>query len=67
MSKLTIKSGCVEAVFKRGRARAKDIERTQPPTSEQPAPAAEAALRDAECDIPQQMAQSLDDDKSSGK
>lgn len=67
MSKLTIKSGCVEAVFMRGRARTKGIERTQPPTSEQPAPASEAPLRDAEGDTPQQMAQPLDDRTSLDK
>lgn len=34
MSKLTIKSGCVEAVFKRGRERRKNNEGEQPVTTE---------------------------------
>lgn len=52
MSKLTIKSGCVEAVFKRGRERKKGTERPQPLTSEQPAPASETPMLDAEPDTP---------------
>lgn len=34
MSKLTIKSGCVEAVFKRGRERRKTTEYEPPATTE---------------------------------
>ena len=36
MSKLTIKSGCVEAVFKRGRERRKTTESEQPVTAKRP-------------------------------
>jgi hypothetical protein len=67
MSKLTIKSGCVEAVFKRGRERTKSTERTLPLKSERPMPTSETPLRDAEHDIPQQMAQTLDDRTSLDK
>lgn len=67
MNKLTIKSGCVEAVFKRGRERTKGTERIQPLKTEQPTPASEMPLGDAELGTPQQMTQSLDDASSSGK
>lgn len=49
MSKLTIKSGCVEAVFKRGRERTKK-------GTERPTP----VLRDAELETSQPINQSLD-------
>jgi len=65
LSKLTIKSGCVEAVFKRGRARTKGTENTLPLKTEQPAPTAEIPLRDAEPNISQQEIQSRDDGTSS--
>ena len=58
MSKLTIKSGCVEAIFKRGRERTKGTERNQPLKTEQPMPASKTVLRDAELDTPQQVNQS---------
>lgn len=67
MGKLTIKSGCVEAVFKRGRERTKGSERTQPLKTEQPAPTSETPLRDAAFDTPQQMIQFLDGGTSSGQ
>lgn len=67
MSKLTIKSGCVEAAFKRGRLRTKSTERAQPLDTEQPTPTSEIPLRDAGFDTPQQMTQSQDDGKSSGR
>ncbi len=67
MSKLTIKSGCVEAVFKRGRVRTKSAERAQSLNTEQPTPTSEKQLRDAEFDTPQQMTQFQDDGTSSGR
>lgn len=67
MSKLTIKSGCVEAVFKRGRVRTKSTERAQPLDIEHPTPTSEKPLRDAEFDTPQEMTQSQDDGTSSGR
>lgn len=67
MSKLTIKSGSVEAVFKRGRERTKGAERTQPLNTEQPTPTSEMPLRDAEFDTSQQMTQCQNDSTSSGR
>lgn len=67
MSKLTIKSGCVEAVFKRGRERTKGTERHLALKGELPAPASETPLRDAERETPQLMAQSLGDGTSLDK
>jgi len=67
MSKLTIKSGCVEAVFKRGRQRTKGTERTQPLKNEQPTLTSETPLQDAERDSAQPMAQFLDGGTSLGK
>lgn len=67
MGKLTIKSGCVEAVFKRGRERTKSTERTHPLKSEQPMPESETPLQDAQRNIPQQIAQSLDEGTSLDK
>ena len=67
MSKLTIKSGCVEAVFKRGRVRTKGAERNQPLNTELPTPTSETPLRDAELDTPQQMTKIQDDGASSGR
>ena len=64
MNRLTIKSGCVEAVFKRGRERTKDAERNQPLKTERPTPASEKPLRDAEFDTPQQMPQSIEETTS---
>jgi len=62
MSKLTIKSGCVEAVFKRGRERTKGSEQTQPIKTAQPKPTSETPLQVAERDSPQEMTQSPDDE-----
>ena len=67
MSKLTIKSGCVEAVFKRGRGRTKGTERSQPINTEQPASTSETSLPDAELDTPPQVAQFKDDGTFSGR
>lgn len=53
MSKLTIKSGCVEAVFKRGREHTKGTERTQPIKAGQTTPTSETPLQNAERDTPQ--------------
>lgn len=61
MSRLTIKSGCVEAVFKRGRERTKGAERNQPLKTERPTPSSETPLRDAEFDTHQQMPQSIEE------
>jgi len=66
MSKLTIKSGCVEAVFKRGRERIKGAERTLSLKTEQSTPTSEIPLRDAEFDTHQHMTQFQDDGASSG-
>lgn len=66
MSKLTIKSGCVEAVFKRGRERIKGTERSQSLNTELPTPTSEIPLRDSEFDTHQQMTQFQDDGASSG-
>lgn len=67
MSKLTIKSGCVEAVFKRGRVRTKSTERAPQLNTEQPTPTSEKRLGDAEFGTRQQMTQSQDDGTSSGR
>lgn len=67
MSKLTIKSGCVEAVFKRGRKSTKGTGRIQPLQTEQTAPTSETPLRVAEFDTPQQMLQTQDNGSSIGK
>jgi len=64
MSRLAIKSGCVEAVFKRGRKRTKGAERNQPLKTERPTPASETPLREAEFDTPQQLTQSIEETAS---
>jgi hypothetical protein len=67
VTKLTIKSGCVEAVFKRSRIPSKGTERIQLPKNEQPTLTSETPLQDAERAPTQQMIQSLDDGTSLGK
>lgn len=62
MSKLTIKSGCVEAVFKRGREHTEGTERTQSIKTAQPTPMSETPLQNAEPDTPQELAESPDDE-----
>ena len=48
MSKLTIKAGCVEAVFKRGRGWTTTLEHNQPLKTEQTSTPSKMPLREAE-------------------
>lgn len=66
MSLLTIKSGCVEAVFKRGRGRTTAIARNQPVKTEQTTTPSETPLREAKQATPATKEPSQNDDTSGG-